>query len=161
MTYGQGSGDTTPSPSGLDGGFPFSCPIEVRFSDIDAMNHVNNAVTVTYLEIARVRLWRECLGTVHHASDFPFILARVAIDYRSPIHYGDDVVVRIAVSRVGGSSFTLVYRVEATGRLAAEAETVQVMFDYAVGRPVAIDADLRSRLERLMAGPGNRGQGTE
>lgn len=145
-----------PAPS-----LPFSCPIEVRFSDIDAMNHVNNAVTVTYLEIARVRLWRECLGTVHHASDFPFILARVAIDYRSPIHFGDQVVVRIGVSRVGGSSFTLVYRVEASGRLAAEAETVQVMFDYATRRPVPIGAGLRSRLERLTPGLGPRVPGTE
>jgi acyl-CoA thioester hydrolase len=135
---------------------PFSSPIEVRFSDVDAMNHVNNAVTVTYLETARVRMWRECLGTVRHASDFPFILARVAVDYRSPISFGDDVVVRVGVTRVGRSSFTLAYRVEASGRLAAEAETVQVMFDYASARPVPIDAELRARLERLMTWTGSR-----
>ncbi|MEW6337826.1 MAG: acyl-CoA thioesterase [Acidobacteriota bacterium] len=141
--------------------FPFASPIEVRFSDIDAMNHVNNAVTVSYLEIARVRVWRERLGAVEHARDFPFILARVSIDYRSPIHFGDEVIVRLRVSRIGATSFTLAYRIEASGRLAAEAETVQVMFDYATGRSVAIEPELRARLESLTTGTGSRERAPE
>ncbi len=140
-------------PASGDPSFPFSCPIEVRWSDIDAMDHVNNAVLVTYLEVARTKLWDQHFGLTTSARDVPFIVARVAVDFRSPIRFGDDVVVRIAVSSLGRTSFTLRYRVEASGRLAAEAETVQVMYDYSTGRAVPIGAELRERLEKLQGIP--------
>lgn len=131
-------------------GFPFTCPIQVRYSDVDAMNHVNNATTVSYLEVARVALWREQLGFTGSARDLPIILARVAVDFRSPIALEDTVSVGVAVKHLGRKSFTFAYRVEASGRLAAEAETVQVSYDYAAGRPAPIPDDLRSRLTALL-----------
>ncbi len=130
-------------------GFPFSCPVEVRFSDVDAMNHVNNAVYVTYLELARVRLWRARFSFDGTARDIPVIVARVAVDFRSPVGLEDRVEIGVGVTSVGRTSFTFFYRVEASGRLAAEAESVQVCFDYAAGRPVPIDGDLRQRLEAI------------
>ena len=130
-------------------GFPFSCPVEVRYSDVDAMNHVNNAVYVTYLELARLRLWRERFGFTGSAREIPIILARVAVDYRAPIGLEHPVEVGLGVSEIGRTSFTFRYRVEAAGRLAAEARTVQVSFDYAALRPVPIDDGLRRALEAL------------
>jgi acyl-CoA thioester hydrolase len=131
-------------------GFPLSCPIELRYSDVDAMNHVNNATYVTFLETARVGLWRKHFAYVGSARDIPFIVARVAVDYRSPIGFEEPVAVGVGVKRIGHSSFTLVYRVEASGRLAAEAETVQVMYDYRERRPVPIAGELRRTLESLL-----------
>jgi acyl-CoA thioester hydrolase len=130
-------------------GFPFACPVEVRYGDIDAMNHVNNAVYVSYLELARVRIWRERFGFTGSARDIPIILARVAVDYRSPIGLNDTVEVGLGVSRVGRTSFTFAYRIEASRRIAAEAETVQVHFDYAAGKPTPIPAELRAQLAAL------------
>ncbi len=130
-------------------GFPFSCYVDVRYRDVDAMNHVNNAVYVTFLEHARVRLWRERLGFAGTAREIPFIVARVAVDYRSPIGLEDRVVIGVGVAAIGRTSFTFRYRVEASGRLAAEAETVQVYYDYASGTPVAIPGQLRKLLEAL------------
>ena len=130
-------------------GFPFSCPVEVRYGDIDAMNHVNNAVYVAYLEQARVRLWRERFGFAGSARDIPIILARVAVDYRSPIGLGEEVEVGLGVSRTGRTSFAFAYRIEASGRLAAEAETVQVHFDYAAGKPSPIAEELHRQLALL------------
>lgn len=141
--HGAGAGDDALA------GFPYAARIAVRFADIDAMNHVNNAVFVTYLEVARTGLWRERLGFAGGARDVPFIVARVAVDYRSPIRLEDDVVVGVGVARVGTSSFTMVYRIEASGRVAANAESVQVYFDYAAGRPAPLPDALRERLSRL------------
>jgi acyl-CoA thioester hydrolase len=132
--------------------FPFTCPIQVRYSDVDAMNHVNHAAYVTYLEVARVQLWRKRLGFAGSARDLPFIVARAAVDFRSPIAFDEAVEVGVAVKHTGRSSFTFLYRIEASGRLAAEAETVQVCYDYALGKPTAIDASLRSGLEALRRG---------
>ncbi|MBZ5588680.1 MAG: acyl-CoA thioesterase [Acidobacteriia bacterium] len=130
-------------------GFVFSCPVEVRYSDVDAMNHVNNAVYLTYLETARVRLWQTRFGFTGSAREIPIILARVAVDYRSPISLEQPVEIGIGVSAIGRTSFTFRYRIEAAGQPAAEAETVQVCFDYAASRPVPIDGELRRHLEAL------------
>jgi len=129
--------------------YPYACIIEVRYRDIDAANHVNNAVLVTYLEVARVRLWQERFGFSGEPSDIPYVVAHLAIDYRSPIRLDDRVEIGLAVSRIGSTSFTLVYRVEATGRLAAEAESIQVQIDLATGRPQPIPADVREFLATL------------
>jgi len=131
------------------GEFPFSCPVELRFSDVDAMNHVNNAVYVTLLETARLRLWQEHLGFVGSARDIPLIVARVAVDFRAPVGLEDPVEVGLAVKHIGRTSFTLVYRIEASGRLAAEAETVQVHYDYGKARAVPITGELLAKLEGL------------
>lgn len=132
--------------------FPFSCPVELRFADVDAMNHVNNAVYVTFLELARLRLWQQRLGFSGSAREIPIIVARVSVDYRSPVGLEDRVVIGLGVKEIGRTSFTLAYRIEASGRLAAEAETVQVLYDYALRKPLPIAAELRKKLAALRLG---------
>jgi acyl-CoA thioester hydrolase len=135
--------------------FPFSCPVELRYGDVDAMNHVNNAVYVTLLETARVRLWQARLGFSGSARDIPIIVARVAVDYRSPVGLEEPVAIGVGVKEIGRTSFSLAYRIEASGRLAAEAETVQVLYDYGTGRPLPITGELRGKLEALrLSEPG-------
>ena len=134
-------------------GLPFTCPVELRYGDVDAMNHVNNAVYVTFLELARLRLWQERIGFSGSARDIPIIVARVAVDYRSPVGLEDRVVIGVGVKEVGRTSFTLAYRIEASGRLAAEAETVQVLYDYARGKPIPVSDELRAKLDALRLPP--------
>lgn len=110
--------------------FPFEIPIEVRFRDLDPMGHVNNAVYATYLENVRAAFAREVLG-VSEAADFDFILARLEIDYRRPVVFGEAVVAGLAVSSVGRSSFTFDYRLSVGGEVAATGRSVQVFYDYA------------------------------
>ena len=129
--------------------FPFSCAVELRYSDVDAMNHVNNAVYVTLLETARLRLWREHFGFAGSAREIPLIVARVAVDYRAPVGIEEPVEIGLAVKHIGRTSFTLVYRIEASGHLAAEAETVQVHYDYGKARAVPITGELLGKLEAL------------
>ncbi len=133
--------------------YPYSCAVQVRYADVDAMDHVNNAVLVTYLEVARTGLWRDRIGSSGSARDFPFIVARIAVDYRAPIRLEDVVCVEVGVAKVGRSSFTLPYRITASGRLAAEAESAQVLHDYASGTSLPIGPELRARLEALRIRP--------
>ena len=118
-------------------------PIEVRFRDLDAMGHVNNAVFATYLEIARTHLWMAFAG-----GDFAFILARLEIDFRRPVALGEDLEVEIGFGALGRSSFDLVYRVRkvASGELAAEARSVQVSFDYAAGKTTPLSDELKAKI---------------
>jgi acyl-CoA thioester hydrolase len=132
-------------------GFPFETSITVRFRDVDAMGHVNNAVYGTFFEEGRVALFRKHFG-VRGASDFDFIIARLEIDFRRPIRLDDEVRLGIRVAAMGVSSFTFDYRLEAAGEVAAEGRTVQVCFDYAAGRKKPLDEGFRARLEAFSAG---------
>lgn len=114
----------------------YETDIPLRFADIDAMGHVNNAVTMTLLETGRVKFHHEVLG-VQRANDIGFILAEARVRYRIPILLQDRVRLRMHITDVSRSSFR--YRCvlfdPRDGRVFTEAETVQVAYDYAAGRP--------------------------
>jgi len=108
--------------------------IEIRWRDVDAFRHVNNAVYATYLEECRDELAERALAG--NGDSWDFVLARVAIDYRRELTLDDDeVVVRCAVERIGTASITLREQIRTpTGELAAESEAVLVARDPETGR---------------------------
>ena len=124
--------------------------IEIRWRDVDAYLHVNNAVYATYLEEGRDEWLTAALDGVGDPWDF--VLARVAIDFRRELTLADDeVVVSCRLTRVGRSSLTLHEEVRTRdGELAASGESVSVARDRERGgsRPLT-DAE-RAALERLL-----------
>ena len=128
----------------------YSHSLEVRFRDCDPMGHVNNAAYLTYLEQARFAHWRDVWG--HSFEGLPdgtpgVILARAEIDYRLPARYGDVLEVRIGLERIGRTSFTYLYEVvDQKGQLVANARTVQVMYDYTLGKPAPLSDELKAKL---------------
>ena len=78
----------------------------VRFRDLDPMGHVNNAVFLTYIESARAAFLQH-LGAVQTLEDLAIIVARIEIDFRAPVRFGDEVEVSVRVSRFGEKSFDL------------------------------------------------------
>lgn len=133
-------------------GYPFVCPVEVRWRDLDPFGHVNNAVFVSYLEHARVEAW-QLWKKRGRTSVTHFLVARIEIDFKSPIELGEKVEVGLGVERIGRSSFAYRYRVEAGGRVAAEAMSVQVCFDPKSQAPIPVPDDLREALESLALEP--------
>jgi acyl-CoA thioester hydrolase len=127
--------------------FRFSTTIEVRWRDLDALNHVNNAVYFTYLEQARVAYLHE-LGVVPDTpSGIGFILAEAHCRFKSPLTLGEWVTVYIRVSELRNSSFFFEYRVEGEDqRLAAEARSTQVCYDYENKRSVPISDEWREAI---------------
>jgi len=119
--------------------FRFSTSLEVRWRDLDALGHVNNAVYLTYLEQARVHYLRETGLGFQSIEDIGMILAEVTCTYLSPLSLGEQVTVRVRVSELRNSSFIFEYRIEGEdGRLAATARSVQVCYDYQAGRSLPI-----------------------
>lgn len=128
-------------------GHAFVWPVEVRFRDLDALGHVNNAVFLTYLESARIAYWLELSGRTGLAG-MDMILARVEIDYRSQAGYRDQLEVGVRVASVGRSSVTMEFRIveRETQRLVAESRNVLVFYDYAANRSLPIPEELRHKL---------------
>jgi acyl-CoA thioester hydrolase len=107
--------------------------IEIRWRDLDALRHVNNAVYATYLEEARDEWMERALGGSGDLWDY--VLVRVAIDFRRELTQEDDaVLVRTRLERIGTSSLTLREEiVTLDGTVAAEAESVVVARDRETG----------------------------
>jgi len=136
-------------------GYGFVFPIEVRFRDMDALGHVNNAVFLTYLESARIAYWLELSGRTTLAG-MDMILARVEIDYRSPGAYRERLDVGARIAAVGRSSVTMELRIveHETQRVLADSRNVLVYYDHAANRSLPIPDELRRKL--LLRDPAAR-----
>lgn len=97
------------------------------------MGHVNNAVYATYFEEARAAFCREVFG-LDSVEAFDFVVARLEIDYRKPLRYGETLTASLRISHAGRSSFTLAYHLMTGEETVAEGRTVQVFYDYATGK---------------------------
>ena len=134
------SDDSTPSG-------PIRIEREVRFRDLDAMGHVNNAVYATYLEEARAALYRSVLGMTLAEADT--VLAHLSIDFLRPITLESPFEVLLWTGPLGSSSIPMEYELRVAGDLMATAETVQVVIDRETGAPRPIPAQWRPRLDQL------------
>jgi acyl-CoA thioester hydrolase len=146
-------------PSAPAAPFLFRCEIRPRFRDTDAMGHVNNAVYITYLEVARQEYWRALDGTADYRR-VPFILAHVTCDFRSEALVSELLEVLLRCDWIGSKSFGFAYEIRESGsqRRIVEARTVQVCYDYAAKRSIPVPADLRAALERFERRPLTRAE---
>ncbi|MCZ7587464.1 MAG: acyl-CoA thioesterase [Gaiella sp.] len=124
--------------------------IEIRWRDVDALGHVNNAVYATYLEDARDEWMTQALGSEESLWDY--VLARVAIDFRRELRYEEgEVLVRTSLARIGTSSLTLRAEiVSRAGWVAAETESVIVARDRDTGRPRPLTGAERASFESVL-----------
>ena len=124
--------------------------VEIRWSDVDAYLHVNNAVYATYLEECRDEWVDATLGDAGDSWDF--VLARVAIDFRRELRLEDEeVVVSCALERIGNSSVALREQIRTRdGELAAEAEAVLVARDRERGSSRPLSDSEREAFERSL-----------
>jgi acyl-CoA thioester hydrolase len=141
----------------LSGDFAHTVEIDVRFADTDAMGHVNNAVYLTYCEMARIRYWTDVTGepiAPGHEGAESLILAEARITYRAPVFHGERVTVETRATRLGRASFVLEHRLtarlpEEDPRLVATSESVMVRYDYASERPTPLGPAFAAAIERF------------
>jgi acyl-CoA thioester hydrolase len=146
---------------------PVTVTIQIRWRDLDPLGHVNNAVYLSYFELARLAYIHAVLPdgaetdpATRLPRDFQFTVAAVEIRYRSPALLADQLQVAIHVSRVGRKSFVFEYviRDRASGRLIADGSSTQVWFDYAANASQAIPEEIIQRMEALQEAPISRPQ---
>lgn len=128
-------------------GYRLVSEVPVRFSDTDGLGHVNNANYLSFLEVSRIDYLRKVVGRAR-IEDFGVILARVEIDYKSPVMHDEVLRVGCRATEIGGSSIHMDYRIESKkdGRLVALAKSVMVTFDYALNKPVRVSGEWREKM---------------
>src|SRR5215472_5961609 len=126
----------------------FEHPVDVRWRDVDALDHVNHAVFLTYLEEGRDAFFTRALG------DPVYVVARLEIDLRAEVRYPDRrVTVRIEVERLGTTSLTTRETIlTPSGEVAAQARVVTVRWDAGQHQPAPFTEAERAKLEQAMTG---------
>ncbi len=132
-------------------GFKHKTPIQVRFKDIDALNHVNNANHVTYFELARVKYFDDVVKEEVNWSEQGIILAKITVDYKAPVYFKDKLFVYTKCIRLGNKSFDLAYSLvrEKDGKETelATGSSVQVCFDYKNQATISIPGSWKKMVE--------------
>lgn len=127
--------------------FRFHHPVTVRFRDIDIAGHSHHADALIYFEEARWAYWSEVVG---HADpeDLDYVLAECRVRWHARVLWPQTVTVAVRVSRLGRKHFEMEYEVRsADGEKLQSGSTVQVMYDFDVGKSMRLSDELRSRLE--------------
>lgn len=119
--------------------------VSIRYSDQDAMGHVNNVAIAQYIEVGRTKL---IYGLVEKfiQGDLEFVLAHVAIDYHQEFHYPGTVDVGSRILRVGNKSMTSAYGVFLGETCLATCRSVNVFFDLSTRKAIEPPDNIRAVL---------------
>ncbi|MFH1175968.1 MAG: thioesterase family protein [Acidobacteriota bacterium] len=129
----------------------FPVPIRVRYAETDQMGVVHHSVYAVWFEAARTELAR-AVGLPYNQWERQGVLLMVsglAVRFRRPARYGEDVTVEVKVAEVASRRVVFVYVVtNEKGETLAEGETRHLVVERATGHPMVIPAELRQSLLR-------------
>lgn len=123
----------------------FIAAIDVRWRDLDAFNHVNNSIYLTYLEEARLQWLKHVPGPWFDEHSMP-VLAASEINYRRPIEWPAHLRVELYCTRLGNSSMTVAHRIvdaDDAQRLYSDGHVVMVWMNPTTGTPVPLPQAIR------------------
>lgn len=121
----------------------------LRFSDCDALGHVNNVVYATLCESGRVAFLREKVPLA--GTGLVVVIVKLVIGFEAELHYPGEVETATRLTRLGNTSFTVSQAIYGAGRRAATGEGVCVLIDETTRRPAPIGGALREAMEGLVS----------
>ncbi|HEY0897945.1 MAG TPA: thioesterase family protein [Sphingobacteriaceae bacterium] len=134
-------------------GYKYRTPISTRFNDFDIFGHANNAVYLTYFEMARSAYWEEIIKWDWNAMGI--IIAKAEITFLKPILLNDRIQAYVRTSKVGTTSFVLEYVLTKISgndeEICTTGSTVCVSFDYKKNEKAPIPAPQLSRMTEFEA----------
>lgn len=124
---------------------------DVRWGDMDAYGHVNNAAYFTYCESARIRYFEELglEGLTSGKRHGPAVVTATCNFYRQ-VHYPAALEVGVRATKIGRTSFHLDYAILRGGdELVADGSSVVVWVDYERGESIPLPERLKARIRRI------------
>ena len=140
---------------GLQGKYPLVLSQELNWGDMDAFQHINNAVYFRYFEDARIAYF-EKMKVVEYKNEKQIgpILASTRCDFRAPLTYPDTIQIATRVEDIRRKRFTMKYTVYSyrLEQVAAEGEGLIVYYDYQRGESCEIPTVIIASINALQAG---------
>jgi acyl-CoA thioester hydrolase len=120
-------------------------PIQIRFSDCDMLQHVNNAVYLQYFETARINFFKSEIPSWDWKKK-GIILLKNVVEYKSPLLLTDQCEVEVNCIHIGSKSFTLSYKLMVGDILKSYGESILVCFDFYENKTIELPTDLKAVL---------------
>ena len=135
--------------------YPVVIDIDVRWGDMDALQHVNNIVYFEYFELARVA-YLERIGMPSPGPewrDFGWVVASTGCRYRAPVTHPDTLSVGSRIGALSDDRMLMEYRAisRKSGKVAVEGEALLVAYHFEDGRAMPIRDDIREAILSLEA----------
>lgn len=128
----------------------FRSPVGLRWSDLDAFNHVNNARYMTFLEQARIE-WFETIDEPWVTEEAAPVVASATLNFKRPIEYPARVFVELFTEKLGNSSVVIGHRIVAEdGTLHCDGNVVAVWVNRHNGKATSLPDCVRRAAERLL-----------
>ena len=121
--------------------------ITPRFSETDALGHINNTVIPVWFEQARRPIFQLFTPDLD-PKQWRLIIARIEIDYIGELRYGHDITIRTSVAKIGNASFHIAQEVLQTGEIRAKGLAILVHYDYQNHQSKPIPIHIRHKLEQ-------------
>lgn len=121
-------------------------PIQKRFSDIDAFQHVNNVSQQAYFDVGKLDYYDRVLGAEVLLGRLRIITAATSNSYIGQVRFTDPVRVATRCERVGTKSITLVQQLLVGDEVRSESRSAMVAFDFEEQRAVAVPEAWRRKL---------------
>jgi acyl-CoA thioester hydrolase len=112
--------------------FHHSCPIQIRFTDVDMMSHVTNSLHLSYCDVARISYFDFVLGESIEQTKESLVIASITIDYKIPILIKEKIEVLTKTSKIGNKSIHTLQHIINTesGEIKSVIRTAISGFDY-------------------------------
>jgi len=123
----------------------FKAIITPRFSDTDALGHINNTNAPIWFEGARDPIFRLFMPDLS-IQEWQLIIAKMDVSYHGQLFYGQDIEVRTFISRIGGASFDVYQELWQHGEKCVSGTAAMVHFDYQTQKSQKIPDDIKAEL---------------
>ncbi|MBD5387370.1 acyl-CoA thioesterase [bacterium] len=130
-------------------GFKHKCDLQIRFSDVDVLGHVNNTVYMTFYDTGKAHYFTDLLGRRIDWKHVESVIANVDCAFLAPIYFGEEIEVLTRCESIGEKSFKLLQaiREKTSGTIKSACETVMVSFDPHTGKAIELPQEWREALE--------------
>jgi acyl-CoA thioester hydrolase len=123
--------------------------INIRFKDIDAIGHVNNAVYLTYFEEARIAMFNALIKSEWNWEKYGVLLVKNEVEYLKPILRNNEIFIHTKIDRVGTKSFDVSYLLTNISQeiIYTKGKSVLVCFDHQTQQTISFPDEWRKQLQ--------------
>ncbi|MCD7971604.1 MAG: acyl-CoA thioesterase [Candidatus Azobacteroides sp.] len=131
--------------------FNHQMSVQIRFSDIDLLGHVNNAVYMNYFNMAKTKYFEAVNADAVDWSRLDVVVANVNVNFLKPVFFSDSILVKTKVTRLGNKSFDMIQQIELadTGEIKTICRSVMVGFDIPTNSAKKITDSWKEKIRKF------------
>lgn len=132
--------------------FKYSHPLQIRFSDVDVLGHVNNTVYLAYYDTGKAWFFSEIHERIIEWQKVETVIANIDCCYVNPTFFGEEIEVFTRCESISEKSFRVlqIIAMKNTGQIKSACETVMVCFDPMSQKSIPVPEHWRTALEKSM-----------